>query len=58
MTHYFAWANNPLRASLKGKPCRILATGGMGSVLIEFEDGVKVVTSRNAIRKLRGGGGS
>ena len=34
----------------KGDPCRVLARGKMNSTLIEFEDGYKVVTSRNYIR--------
>jgi hypothetical protein len=39
----------------KGQPCRVLVRGGMNSVLVEFEDGQKAVTSRYAIRKLSGG---
>jgi hypothetical protein len=35
----------------KGQPCRVLVRGGMNSVLVEFTDGQKVVTSRYAIRK-------
>jgi len=35
----------------KGQACRVLARGKMNSVLVEFEDGYKVVTSRYAIRK-------
>lgn len=46
----FTWGNNPVRAELKGKPCRVIARGKMNSVLIVFEDGRKVVTSRYAIR--------
>lgn len=34
----------------KGQPCRVLVRGGMGSVLVEFEDGRRVVTSRHAVR--------
>lgn len=52
MTHYFAWRNNPRRAKLYRRPCRILAHGKMNSILIEFEPGERVVTSRNAVRKL------
>lgn len=35
----------------KGQSCRILARGKMNSILVEFEDGWKVVASRNAVRK-------
>lgn len=35
----------------KGKSCRVLARGKMNSILVEFADGYKVVTSRYAVRK-------
>lgn len=35
----------------KGQLCRVLVRGKMNSALIEFEDGFKVVTSRNGLRK-------
>lgn len=48
----YAWGNNPRRAELKGKPCTIVAHGSrMYSVLVEFEDGQRVVTSRRALKK-------
>lgn len=34
-----------------GQACRILARGTMNSALIEFEDGVRHIVSRFAIRK-------
>jgi hypothetical protein len=37
----------------KGQPCRVLARGTMNSVLVEFEDGFQVVTSRWAVRRAR-----
>jgi hypothetical protein len=51
MTHVWWW-----RAKLgdrKGQPCRVLARGRMGSVLVEFGDGHRVVTSRHAVRRQR-----
>jgi len=36
----------------KDTKCRVLARGGMNSILIEFEDGLRVITSRYAIRKI------
>lgn len=41
----------------KGQRCRVLARGKMNSAMVEFEDGFKVITSRNAIRKSRTEGG-
>jgi hypothetical protein len=35
----------------KGAPCRVVARSRrLGSVLVEFEDGFRVVTSRYAVR--------
>lgn len=39
----------------KGQRCRVLIRAPrMGSVLVEFEDGYRVVTSRYAVRRARG----
>ena len=35
----------------KGDPCKVLARGKKNNALVEFEDGFKVVTSRNYLRK-------
>jgi hypothetical protein len=45
--YYYAWN----RMGRKGQFCRVLARGKMNSCLVEFEDGFKAVTSRNALRK-------
>lgn len=37
----------------KGTRCRVIVRGKMNSCLIMFEDGYKVVTSRNYIRKIK-----
>lgn len=50
MTHYFAWKNNPWREARYRHPCRVLAEGRMNSILIQFADGSRAVTSRNAVR--------
>lgn len=34
-----------------GAPCRVLARGAMNSIQIEFEDGVRHIVSRYAVRK-------
>lgn len=51
--YYLAWKNNPRRAELYRRRCRVVARGAMNSVLVEFENGERVVTSRNAVRKLK-----
>ncbi len=35
----------------KDEPCRVVARGGKNSVLVEFADGQRVITSRYAVRK-------
>lgn len=47
------WRPQPIPGRVvdrKGQRCRVLAHGSMNSVLVEFEDGYKVVTSRYAVR--------
>ena len=52
----YAWRNNPVRAALYGRRCRVVCSGRMYSSLIEFEDGSQVVTSRRAVRRPKGVG--
>jgi hypothetical protein len=48
----FAWGNNPRRAELEGRRCRIVARGRMGTVLVRFEDsGEHVTCSFRALRR-------
>lgn len=56
MTHVYAWGNNPVRAKLRGRRCMVVVAGRMGSVLLEFEDGTRVVTSKRGIRKVEADG--
>lgn len=49
--HIYRWGNNPVRKSLKGKPCAVIARGRMRSVLIETEDGRRYVTSARAVMR-------
>lgn len=51
MYYKYGWKNNPRRAKMYGRSCRILASGKMGSVLIEFGNGQLEITSRRALRK-------
>jgi len=46
----YRWGNNPVRAKYKGKRCRVICRGKMNSCLVEFENGERIVTSRNALR--------
>jgi hypothetical protein len=51
--YIYAWGNNSKRATMKGRTCRLLASGAKGSVLIEFTDnGQREITSRRALRKV------
>jgi hypothetical protein len=50
----YKWKNNAKRKHLFNKRCRILAHGTTRhSVLLEFEDGERVVTSRRAAQRPR-----
>lgn len=50
------WAQRlpwPQPTDRKGQRCRVLARGRMNSVLVEFEDDERRVTSRYAVRRAR-----
>jgi hypothetical protein len=49
--YVYAWGNNAVRAQWRGRKCRIVVTGSIGSCLIEFENGEQLNTSRRALRK-------
>ena len=50
--YVYVWGNNPARAALRGRRCRVLIRARrFNSCLVEFEDGTLVVSSRNAIRR-------
>lgn len=51
MTHVYTWGNNPKRATLKGRMCRIVASGKKNSVLVVFDDGQLEIVSRRALRR-------
>jgi hypothetical protein len=49
-THVWFWKTRlPER---KGQSCCVLARGKLNSCLVQFADGVKIVTSRYAVRKI------
>jgi hypothetical protein len=49
MTQFYIYRWN--RMDRKGQLCRVLVRGAMNSCLVEFADGFKAVTSRNALKK-------
>jgi hypothetical protein len=51
MTHY--WRIKKWLPERFGQHCRIVATGSMNSVMVEFEDGVRFVTVRYFVRKFK-----
>jgi hypothetical protein len=56
--YHYTWRNNPKRATLYGRLCKVLARGKMNSALVEFENGQREIVSRNALRvspELEGG---
>ena len=53
--YVYIWKNNPKRETMRGRQCKILVSGKMNSVLIEFIDnGQKEIVSRNSLRKNSG----
>lgn len=55
--YIYKFRNNERRAELYGRECKILAKGKMNSVLIEMENGERVITSANALREKKEGEG-
>jgi hypothetical protein len=51
VTYDHVWYWRAKLRDRKGQACRVVARGGLGSVLVEFEDGFRVVTSRYAVRR-------
>jgi hypothetical protein len=51
MTHKWYWKAK--LGNRKNHLCRILARGKMNSILVEFEDGYRVITSRYAVREIK-----
>ncbi|MEY4939619.1 MAG: hypothetical protein RIQ93_1354 [Verrucomicrobiota bacterium] len=49
----YIWRLKTRLPDRKGQWCRVLARGRLNSCLVEFNDGVRVVTSRWAVRKVR-----
>ena len=50
--YVFGWGNNPRRATMKGRKCRILQRMTQNSAAVEFVDNGQIeVISRNALRR-------
>ncbi len=55
--YVYTWGNpkkplNEKRLTLKGRKCRVLVTGRMNSVKVEFENGQHEIVSRRALRRI------
>jgi len=50
VTHY--WRVRTRLPERFGQQCRVLARGRRNSILVEFSDGTRFVTSRNYVRRL------
>lgn len=50
LPYIWSWRVKP-PGDRKGQRCRVVARGRMNSALVEFEDGYRVVTSRNGLRR-------
>lgn len=48
-THYWSWKK--WLGQYYGSPCRLIATGALNQVLLEFPDGTRHVTLRYGLRK-------
>ena len=48
----WAWRTRPDDRDRRGMRCRVLASGAKGSVMVEFEDKKRFVTSRRGLRRL------
>ena len=52
--HIWHWRPRPFpgrTVDRKGQSCRVVARGSGNSILVEFPDGYRVITSRYAVRK-------
>lgn len=49
----YIWFWRKRLGQYKNTPCRVLARGKMNSCLVEFHDGRRAITSRNAVRRVK-----
>ena len=50
----YVWRIRTRLPERKGQRCRVVARGKLNSCLVEFPDGMRVVTSRWSLRKAAG----
>lgn len=49
--YIYQWGNNPKRAKMKGRTCKVLWRGKMNSCAVEFiDDNQREIVSRNSLR--------
>lgn len=53
MNRLYVWRVHTRLPERFGQRCSVLVRGTMNSCLVEFEDGLRVITSRNYLRKAR-----
>lgn len=51
MNYPHVWYWRKRLGDWKGQRCRVVTRGAMNSILVEFPDGHRVVTSRYAVRR-------
>jgi len=51
--YIYTWGNNEKRKQYSGKQCEIVKTLARNSVVLRFQNGEMLVSSRYAIRKLK-----
>jgi hypothetical protein len=51
MTH--TWRLRKYLPERHGRKCRVLSRGRMGSIKVEFADGVQHITNRYAVRRIK-----
>ncbi len=50
----YRWVWKTRLAARRGQAFRLVCRGALNACMIEFGDGVRVITSRNALRKIGG----
>lgn len=55
LPYIYRWNRPSAAASRKGQRCAVTARGAMNSCRVEFADGFRMITSRNAVRRAREG---
>lgn len=51
MIYPFVWTWKTRLAERRGMSLRVIARGKLNSCMVEFEDGERFITSRNALRR-------